>query len=41
VPTNRLIDDELTYDIDAMQPESEMLISRLNNDQLHAFKTIT
>jgi hypothetical protein len=23
-----------------MQSESEMLISRLNNDQLHAFKTI-
>jgi DNA replication protein DnaC len=40
VPINRLIDDELTYDFDAMQSESEMLISRLNDDQLHAFKTI-
>ncbi|PWZ44463.1 hypothetical protein Zm00014a_002809 [Zea mays] len=41
VPTNCLIHDELTYDIDGLQSELEMLISRLNNDQLHAFKTIT
>jgi hypothetical protein len=41
VNSNRFIDDELSYDISIMQTESEMLTSRLNNDQLHAFKTIT
>ncbi|PWZ53915.1 hypothetical protein Zm00014a_016315 [Zea mays] len=39
--SNRFIDDELSYDIDTMQTESEILVSRLNSEQLHAFTTIT
>lgn len=41
VNSNRFIDDELSYDISIMQTESEILTSRLNTEQLHAFKTIT
>ena len=39
--SNRFIDDELSYDIDTMHTESEILVSRLNSEQLHAFTTIT
>jgi hypothetical protein len=38
--TNRLIDDELGYDVAKLSHESDAMISKLNDEQLHAFKCI-
>jgi hypothetical protein len=40
VGINRLVDEEISYDVDHLLDEFEILISQLNAEQLNAFNEI-